>query len=283
MIVVTTISALRAHREAARTAGRRVALVPTMGALHDGHLALLHEARKLADTIILSVFVNPLQFGAGEDFGQYPRDLDRDLALAATSGVDVVFTPSHREMHRTDDELRITAGETAARWEGEARPGHFAGVLTVVSKLFNIVGPDVALFGQKDIQQVTLIRRLVREFDIPVALCVVPTVRDPDGLALSSRNAYLTPEQRSAAPALSRALRAVAARWAVGEDDVDVLRAEAERVLGAVPLIVVEYVAIVDPDRLAPVARAAAGTVVALAARLGATRLIDNLVLGEPT
>ncbi len=282
MIVVTTISALRAHREAARVASRQVALVPTMGALHAGHVALLDQARQLADTVVLSVFVNPLQFGAGEDFGAYPRDFNRDLALAAAHGVDVVFAPLHDEMYRPDDELRITAGDTAARWEGDARPGHFAGVLTVVNKLFNIVGPDVAVFGQKDIQQVTLIRRLVREFDVPVALCVVPTVRDADGLALSSRNAYLTPEQRDAALALSRALRAVAAHWAIGERESDALRAEASGILDAVPLLAPEYVAIVDPERLAPVARATAGTVVALAARVGATRLIDNIILGDP-
>lgn len=260
-----------------------MALVPTMGALHAGHLALLDQARLLADMVVLSVFVNPLQFGAGEDYGKYPRDLDGDLALAAAHGADVVFAPSHDEMYRPDDELRITAGETASRWEGEARPGHFAGVLTVVSKLFNIVGPDVAVFGQKDIQQVTLIRRLVRELDVPVALCTVPTVRDADGLALSSRNAYLTAEQRVSALALSRALRAVAARWARDEHDPEVLRAEATRVLEAAPLLVPEYVAIVDPDRLAPVGRATAGTVVALAACVGATRLIDNIILGDPT
>jgi pantoate--beta-alanine ligase len=229
----------------------------------------------------MSVFVNPRQFAPGGDFDRYPRDLDRDSALAATRGVDVLFAPPVEEMYGKGTEIVVSAGETAARWEGAFRPGHFDGVLTVVTKLFNIVQPEVACFGRKDVQQVTLVRRLVEELDVPVRLLVVPTLRDDDGLALSSRNAYLSPPERAVALAIPRALQAVIAAWLAGERRPVVLEGVAGDVLRAEPELVTDYIAVADPERLAPAASADAGTVIAIAARVGTTRLIDNTILGE--
>ncbi len=191
------IAPLRARLGADRAAGRRVALVPTMGSLHRGHLALVAAARAAADIVVMSIFVNPLQFGPGEDFERYPRDLARDRTLAEGAGVDVLFAPPVEEMYRGGRDLRVTMTGAASRWEGAVRPGHFDGVLTVVAKLFNIVAPDVACFGQKDIQQAVVIRRMIAELDFPVTVHVVPTVRDADGLALSSRNIYLDQTARA--------------------------------------------------------------------------------------
>ncbi len=278
---VTTIADVRRHVALARRAGRTVALVPTMGALHEGHLRLVDAARAEADLVVMSVFVNPLQFRPGEDFERYPRPLERDAALAEARGVSLLFTPEVADMYGAGDEIRVVPGDTAARWEGEFRPGHFDGVLTVVAKLFHIVQPDVALFGQKDIQQATLIRRMVEELDFPLRVVVVPTVRDGDGLALSSRNAYLSPDEREVALAIPRALEAMAAAWEAGTTDAASLRGTGELVLAASGSIVVDYIAVADPERLAPVETAAPGTVIAIAARVGATRLIDNMLLGN--
>ncbi len=277
----TTIAGLRAALAVHRQAGRRIALVPTMGFLHEGHLALVDAARSQADLVVMSIFVNPRQFQPGEDFEHYPRDLAHDRALAEARHVDILFTPDVGEMYGSGDELRIVAGETAARWEGEFRPGHFDGVLTVVAKLFNIVQPDVACFGQKDIQQVTLIRRMLQELDIPVRLHVSPTVREADGLARSSRNVYLTPEQRIQAVALSRGLRAAEAAFEQGETDAAALERVVRRVLEHEPDIATDYIAVVEPRRLAPVSTVDAGTIIALAARVGNTRLVDNVILGD--
>ena len=199
---LTTIADMRAWGRAQRNAGRRIGLVPTMGYLHEGHLALVDEARRRTDAVVLSIFVNPLQFGPREDLARYPRDLPRDRSLALSRGVDALFVPSVEMMYPSGFEVRVTPGETAERWEGAARPGHFTGVLTVVSKLFHLVQPDLACFGQKDIQQLTLIRRMVRDLDWPMEVVGVPTVREPDGLALSSRNAYLNADERRQALAL---------------------------------------------------------------------------------
>jgi pantoate--beta-alanine ligase len=278
---VGTIAALRAQVARARQSGRSVALVPTMGALHAGHLALVDAARREADFIVMSVFVNPRQFAPGGDFDRYPRDLARDGALAAGRGVDLLFAPHVEEMYGRGTEIVVSAGETASRWEGAFRPGHFDGVLTVVTKLFNIVQPDLACFGRKDIQQVTMIRRLIEELDIPVRLVVVPTVRDHDGLALSSRNTYLSEDERRSALALPRALRAAVSAWHDGERDAQTLESRVAAVLHAEPAVRTDYIAVVEPDRLAPVVTAEAGTIVAVAARLGTTRLIDNTILGE--
>ncbi len=278
---VTTIADVRRHVALARRAGKTIALVPTMGALHEGHLRLVDAARTEADLVVMSVFVNPLQFRPGEDFERYPRPLERDAALAEARGVSLLFTPEVADMYGAGDEIRVVPGDTAARWEGEFRPGHFEGVLTVVAKLFHIVQPDVALFGQKDIQQATLIRRMVEELDFPLRVVVVPTMRDGDGLALSSRNAYLSPDERAVALAIPRALQAMAAAWEAGTTDAATLRGTGEAVLAASGSIVVDYIAVADPERLAPVETAASGTVIAIAARVGATRLIDNVLLGN--
>lgn len=277
----STIASLRARLAKERATGRTIGLVATMGSLHAGHLSLVDAARQSSDCVILSAFVNPLQFGPHEDFARYPRDPVRDRDLAAARGVDVLFTPSAAEMYGAGSDVRVVAGEVGSRLEGAVRPGHFDGVLTVVAKLFNIIAPDIAFFGQKDIQQVTLVRRMIRELDFAVRLTVVPIQREPDGLALSSRNTYLSPTERASALALSRALRAVAAEWRDGETDAGVLRARMEEILHAEPGVVVDYVVIVEPERLAPVTRAVAGIIVAVAAIVGRTRLIDNVILGE--
>jgi pantoate--beta-alanine ligase len=281
MVELTTLPDLRAWVRARRREGRRIGLVPTMGYLHEGHLALVDEARRRADTVVMSIFVNPLQFGPAEDLERYPRDLPRDRRLAEERGVDALFVPSEGVMYPQSPEIRIVPGPSAERWEGAARPGHFTGVLTVVAKLFHLTEPDVACFGRKDVQQAVLIRRMVRELDWPLELAVVPTVREPDGLALSSRNAYLDPEQRRRATALSGALREAHAAWRGGERSAAAIEARMRRLLEGYPDVVVEYIAVADPESLAPVTEVRETTIVALAARVGRTRLIDNIVLGE--
>ena len=277
---LTTIPDLRSWTRSQRAAGRRIGLVPTMGYLHEGHLALVDEARQRADTVIMTIFVNPLQFGPSEDLARYPRDLPRDRSLAGKRGVDALFVPSVEAMYPAGSEVRVMPGATAERWEGAARPGHFAGVLTVVAKLFHLVQPDLACFGQKDIQQLTLVRRMVRDLDWPIEIVSVPTVREADGLALSSRNAYLDAADRRRAVSLSRALQAAHRAWCEGERRApaieQVMRQELKQ-----PEIRVEYIALVDPDTFAPVTTVDGRTVVALAARVGGTRLIDNIILAQ--
>lgn len=277
--VVRTIGGVREHVRRARSASQRIALVPTMGALHAGHLALVDRARAEADWIGLSIFVNPLQFGPAEDLDRYPRDLERDANLAAERGVDLLFAPTVAEMY-PDGEPQVTVapGGGADRLCGASRPGHFGGVLTVAAKLFGIFEPDVAVFGQKDFQQASLIRRMVHDLSLPVRIAVAPIVRDGDGLALSSRNAYLSPPEREQARALSRGIERTRALFAAGEVDADALRARLRATVAAAGARV-EYADCVDPDTLQPVARAAPGTVCLVAAHVGTTRLIDNVVL----
>ena len=242
----------------------RVAVVMTMGALHDGHAALLRAARGAADHVVVTVFVNPLQFGAGEDLDRYPRTLDADLAVCAREGADLVFTPTPDVVYPDGDPLvRVCAGPLGDVLEGASRPGHFDGVLTVVCKLLHLVRPHVALFGQKDAQQLAAIRRMVRDLDLPVEVVAVPTVREDDGLALSSRNRYLSADERAAALALSRAL---------ATRDVEAGRA----VLAAEPGVTPDYLERVDSTTFAP---DAGGDLLVVAARVGTTRLIDNLLL----
>jgi pantoate--beta-alanine ligase len=279
MDVLRSIAQIRQRLERERRHNARIALVPTMGALHEGHLALVDAARRRADVVVMSVFVNPLQFGPNEDLARYPRDLPRDQALAEGRGVDLLFAPEAGEMYRGDGGTRVIAGDAATRWEGAIRPGHFDGVLTVVAKLFHIIEPDVAIFGQKDIQQVTLIRSMVRDLDFPVEIEIVATVRDPDGLAMSSRNVYLSATERGDALVLSRALDAAQAATRRGETGAERIRGIIEAAFAAVPAVRPDYIAIVDPDRLAPVDTVRPGTIVAVAARVGATRLIDNAIL----
>jgi pantoate--beta-alanine ligase len=281
LIELTAITKLRDWSRAQRNSGRRIGLVPTMGYLHEGHLALVDEARRRSDSVILSIFVNPLQFGPGEDFGKYPRDLPRDRSLAQARGVDALFVPPVDVMYPPGAEVRVTPGATADRWEGAARPGHFTGVLTVVAKLFHLVQPDVACFGQKDIQQLTLIRRMVRDLDWPIELAAVPTVREPDGLALSSRNAYLDTDERRKALVLSRALLAAHRAFCEGERRSDMLEARMRQELSSQPDVRVEYIAIVEPEGLASVPSADTRTIVAIAGRVGSTRLIDNINLAQ--
>jgi pantoate--beta-alanine ligase len=267
----------RSHREAGRTIG----LVPTMGYLHEGHLRLVDEARRRADAVIVSVFVNPLQFGPAEDLARYPRDLPRDRAMAAARGVHALFLPTAETMYPAGSEVRVVPGATAERWEGAARPGHFTGVLTVVAKLFHLVEPDLACFGRKDIQQLTLIKRMVRDLDWRIEIVDVPTVREPDGLALSSRNAYLQGADRQSALALSRALGVAHQAFCQGERKAVVLEQRMQTALKQNPEVAVEYIAIVEPTSLTPVAAVDGCTIVAIAARVGGTRLIDNITLAE--
>ena len=281
MIELITIPELKSWSRAQRAAGKRIGLVPTMGYLHDGHLALVDEARCRTDAVILSIFVNPLQFGPAEDLARYPRDLPRDRALASARGVDALFVPTVAAMYPPGSEVRLSPGPVAERWEGAARPGHFTGVLTVVAKLFHLVEPDLACFGQKDIQQLTLVRHMVRDLDWAVEIVAVPTVREPDGLARSSRNAYLGVEDRARAVVLSRALQAAHRAWRGGETRAAALEATMREELATEPTVAVEYISIADPEELAPVDTADGRTVIAIAARIGGTRLIDNIMLGE--
>jgi len=283
MLEFHDIPSLRQWLATQRLAGRRIGLVPTMGALHEGHLSLVDAAKRGSDVVVMTVFVNPLQFGPSEDFQRYPRDLPRDAALARARGVAALFTPSVGQMYPPGAEVRVLPGSAADRWEGAVRPGHFAGVLTIVTKLFHVVEPDVAVFGQKDIQQAVLIRQLVRDLDFPIEVVVAPTVREPDGLALSSRNAYLSPENRPQALALCTALRAADQAWRAGTRDAAGLARIIEEQVRAFPAVRPDYIAIVEPQRLTPVANADPGTIIAIAARVDSTRLLDNLILGpEP-
>lgn len=263
-----------------RRRGERIALVPTMGALHEGHLALVDRARERASTVVLSLFVNPLQFGPNEDFARYPRDRERDARLADARGVDVLFAPNADELYRAGRAVSVVPTALASRWDGAARPGHFTGVLTVVAKLFNIVQPHVAVFGQKDIQQATLIRAMVRDLDFPIEVVVEPTVREPDGVALSSRNAYLGTADRARARVLSRAIFAMRDAFDAGERSTGVLETLGREVLSTEPEVAAEYLAVIDPQTLEPASVAETGSIVAIAARIGTTRLIDNVILG---
>lgn len=274
-----------------RADGSRVALVPTMGYLHEGHLSLVDRARDRADAVVLSVFVNPLQFGADEDLSTYPRDLERDLELARQRGVDLVFAPTDEVMYpHGEPEVQVVPGAMADRLCGAFRPGHFQGVLTVVLKLFNLVRPDVAVFGRKDFQQSVLIRRMVRDLDLAVDIDVAPIVRADDGLALSSRNAYLDRGEREAALALSAALRQAERAFAGGERRATGLIDPVRSTLEVRPGVEVQYVELVHPDTLEALDAARPGAVLAVAAVVGGTRLIDNIVLdgeqdrtGRPT
>ncbi len=281
MQVLTTISDLRAaSRDLRAGSAATLGLVPTMGALHAGHLSLVRAARERCRQVAASIFVNPTQFGPAEDFALYPRTLDADCALLAEAGVDLVFAPDAREMYPTGSlQSFVDPGELGARLDGASRPGHFRGVATVVSKLFHIVAPDLAFFGQKDAAQVAVLRAMVRDLDMPVDLVVCPIVRDPDGLALSSRNRYLTPAQRQTALALPRALRCAERALAAGERDPAALLSLMRQQLAAAG-IRLDYVAAVDADTLLPVPRIEANNLLAVAAFVGKTRLIDNLLAG---
>jgi pantoate--beta-alanine ligase len=262
-----------------RASAGRVGLVPTMGALHAGHVSLVERAVRGTDAAIASIFVNPTQFGPGEDFAAYPRREAQDIALLEKSGCAAAFAPPVAEIYPPGDATRVTPGPIAAPLEGAARPGHFVGVATVVAKLLAIVRPDIAFFGQKDFQQLRVLQTVARDLRLGAEVIGCPTVREPDGLALSSRNAYLTPEQRRDAVALSRGLFAARELWTRGERDPDVLR-ERVRELAGQGGVALEYVSVADPLTLAELAATADTAVISLAARVGRARLIDNVLLG---
>jgi pantoate--beta-alanine ligase len=276
MQVVESISDVRRVRHgAAGTWG----LVPTMGFLHEGHLALVRRARAENEHVAASIFVNPTQFGPTEDLAAYPRDLPADLRLLEEAGADLVWTPPVEEVYPPDFQTYVTVENVTRPLEGAARPTHFRGVATVVAKLFNVFEPDRAYFGQKDAQQVVVIRQMVRDLAFPVELVICPIVREPDGLARSSRNVYLAPEQRAAAPVLYRALSTARQAWEKGERDGERLRAIMMDVLCAEPLARVDYVSAADPATLAELGQATNGALLSMAVRVGRARLIDNLLL----
>jgi pantoate--beta-alanine ligase len=277
MRTVRTVAEVRAAVATARRAGRSVGLVPTMGAFHAGHHALMRAARERCDEVVVWLFVNPTQFNEQSDLAAYPRDEQRDAAQAAELGVDVLFAPGVEEVYPPGFATTIRVDGLGDVLEGAERgPGHFAGVCTVVAKMFNMVQPDLAFFGQKDAQQVAVLRRMVRDLDIPVELVVIPTVREPDGLALSSRNVHLSPEDRRRAIALSRALKAAETTVAAGERDAATIAARARRAMDDVEP---EYLALVDPDSFLPINNVNGRVLVAVAARVGDTRLIDNTII----
>lgn len=263
----------------ARREGKRIALIPTMGALHEGHLSLVRAAAERADYIIVSVFVNPTQFGQGEDFEAYPRDLDRDVDLLGAEGVDLVFAPTPEIMYASDAQVTVDPGPLGALYEGAARPTHFGGVCTVVTKLFSIALPDLAFFGEKDYQQLTIVRRMARDLDLPVKVVGCPVVRECDGLALSSRNVYLSAEERAAAPVLYQALRTAETLVLDGGRDARVVAGALRDTIAGEPLAVLDYAEVVDAATLRPVDTIAGSARALVAARFGATRLIDNIAL----
>jgi pantoate--beta-alanine ligase len=277
MRVVRTRAELR---DALSAAARPVGLVPTMGWLHDGHRSLMQRARADNPTTIATIFVNPRQFNEAADFQQYPRDEARDLAICEEEGLDLVFAPSVEEVYPEGFDTLVTVGAVSRPLEGAARPGHFDGVATVVAILFNLVGAEHAYFGQKDAQQVMVIRQMARDVAIPTEVIACPTVREPDGLALSSRNVHLSPEQRTAAAVLYRALTAGRSRWAAGERSADALRAAMNRTLAEEPLAEPEYVSVADGRTLAELETVTGPALLSLAVRFGTTRLIDNEPIG---
>jgi pantoate--beta-alanine ligase len=275
MQVLETIEAFRRARETIGELG----LVPTMGFLHEGHLTLVERARAENSAVAATIFVNPTQFGPHEDLARYPRDLQRDLQMLERAGVDLVFVPDVAEMYPAGFSTSVEVEGITRVLEGAVRPGHFKGVATVVCKLLNIADAERAYFGQKDAQQTVVVRRMVRDLNMCTEIVVVPTVREPDGLARSSRNIYLSPEERAAAPVLYRALRAVEHAWNAGERDGNRLRSTMRDVLVREPLAQVDYASVADPETLDELADARDGTLASLAVRIGHTRLIDNIVL----
>jgi pantoate--beta-alanine ligase len=281
MKVCDRIEAMLSASRAGRYKGKRIGLVPTMGALHEGHLSLVRAARSKCDVVAVSIFVNPTQFGPNEDFSKYPRSFDRDCELLEKEGVDLVFAPSVEEMYPGGAITYVTVEGMSDKLCGRSRPGHFRGVTTVVSKLFHIVEPGMAFFGQKDAAQVAIIRRMVRDLNMPVEIVVCPIVREPDGLAMSSRNAYLTPEQRTSALVLSRALRRVRQVFDQGERSAAKLIEAGKHVIAEEPAVRLDYLEIVDPETLDAVELVSSKGLIAVAAFVGTTRLIDNLLLAS--
>ncbi len=279
MRIIRDIREMQAASRAARIQGSAIGFVPTMGALHEGHLALVRRARSAANLVVVSIFVNPLQFGPSEDFTQYPRTLEADCVRLEAEGVEIVFAPSTEQMYPAGATTVVHVEGLSDKLDGRSRPGHFRGVSTVVAKLFHIVQPDCAVFGQKDAAQVAVLRRMVRDLNMDVELIVAPIVREADGLALSSRNVYLTPAQRQQSLVLYRALLQVEDCANSGEGNLEKLRSAALAVLAAEPAAKLDYFELIHPDTLEPVADLTQGALAAVAAAFGSTRLIDNLLL----
>ena len=276
---VGTIDEMRHVVAGVRAKGKSIAFVPTMGALHEGHLTLIDEAKRVADVVVMSIFVNPLQFGPSEDFARYPRTLEDDAKLASKRGVDLLFTPTREDMYPEHAPVVIVhPGSVGKEWEGAVRPHHFEGVLTVVAKLFHIVMPDVAVFGQKDLQQAAAVKAMVRDLNFPVGILVAPTVRDPDGLALSSRNRYLSPRDRELGLKLSKALFAMRDVFTKGERRASALEAVGWRMLERVVGLTPRYMAVVNADTFQRVNNVRHGDAAVGAIRVGETKLIDNII-----
>jgi pantoate--beta-alanine ligase len=281
MLTITSAAEMTALSKQARREGRRVGFVPTMGALHAGHISLVRAARGQSDVVVASIFVNPKQFGPTEDFAKYPRSFESDAAMLAADKTDYLFCPSVEEMYPAGATTWVEVGGISEKLDGRSRPGHFRGVTTVVAKLFNIVKPDLAFFGQKDAAQVAVIRKMVGDLNFGVEIVVCPIAREPDGLAMSSRNAYLAPGERKQATVLSRSLQRVQTLAAQGERDAACLASAGKQVMSQEPSVRLDYFEVVAPDTLDPVADISQGALVAVAAYVGTTRLIDNVVL-EP-
>ncbi len=279
LTVARSIADIRARLEERLEKGGTAGLVPTMGFFHAGHLSLMRAAQGECPLVVVSIFVNPIQFGAGDDFNTYPRDLDRDLKLAAAAGADIVFAPTDTELYPAGFDTMVAPGKIAEGLCAAARPGHFQGVATVVAKLFNIIRPGAAFFGQKDAQQAAVIRRMVVDLNYNVRIRVCPTVREPDGLAMSSRNTYLSEAERSQAPVLYEALLEAKAAVSAGQRSTAALKRQMKRKIAGRYLAELEYVKIVDPNTLEPVAQINKNVLAAVAARFGRARLIDNMIL----
>ena len=281
MKIITSITEMQQTALSLKRQGSQIVFVPTMGFLHEGHASLLSEGRKRGDILVLSIFVNPIQFGPNEDLDRYPRNLDGDCTIARECGVDIVFTPTAAEMYPSGFQTAIRVKELALPLCGASRPGHFDGVATVVAKLFNIVQPDVALFGNKDFQQLAIIRRMTIDLSLPVEIVGMPIIRESDGLAMSSRNAYLSPEQRQCALCLSRAIRTIRDLYVSGEERVEILSTVARDLIQTESAAEIDYLEFRDAGTLEPVTIARDTTLLALAVKIGSTRLIDNTLLGE--
>ena len=281
MQIITSVTEMQAISRAARNGGKAIALVPTMGFLHAGHASLMHVGRKQADLLVVSIFVNPTQFGVGEDFNSYPRDLERDSQVARTAGVDIIFAPLASDMYPGGYQTYVSVEELTKPLCGASRPGHFRGVTTVVAKLFNIVMPNLAFFGRKDYQQLAVIRRMAADLNMDVKVVGMPLIREVDGLAMSSRNAYLNETQRESALCLNRALSAAREAYLGGERTVAALRDDVLRIINAVPEAMIDYVEFLDGDSLAELKVVDDHTLLALAVKIGPVRLIDNCILGE--
>ncbi len=279
-MLVRTVEEMKALSRRWREEGKTIGFVPTMGYLHEGHLSLVRRAREENDRVVVSIFVNPTQFGPNEDYNRYPRDLDRDMKLLEPIGVDAVFYPSVEEMYPEGYGTYVEVVGITDKLCGASRPGHFRGVCTVCTKLFNIVMPHRAYFGKKDFQQYVVIKNMVRDLNMDIEIVPMPIVREPDGLAMSSRNTYLSPEERQAATCLYRSLKRAVELFESGERDASKIREEVVRIIEAEPLARIDYVEVVDPETFEPVERVEKGTLVALAVFVGPARLIDNVQLG---